>query len=68
MRTPDPARLERLERAIAAVARAVGGRRGIRGALLCPACGEGTLYYASSEVNGHTRAECDAPGCVCWVE
>lgn len=38
------------------------------GAVKCPVCVDGALYYSRSAYNGHVSAACITPGCVVWRE
>jgi hypothetical protein len=44
------------------------GAGGFSDSMPCPACGQGTLYYARAAVNGHTRGHCTTKGCVAWMQ
>jgi hypothetical protein len=44
-----------------------GAKPGSSGKVKCPKCGK-LLHYAISELNGHVRAKCDTPCCLCWIE
>jgi hypothetical protein len=64
----EQAKWERELAALGEVLNAIRGRRGIRGEMVCPACGEGTLRYRTSASNGHVGACCSTPGCLRFVQ
>lgn len=38
------------------------------GAIDCPVCGEGKLYFSVARSNGHVHAHCTTRLCVSWME
>jgi hypothetical protein len=58
---------ERMAKARAAIMKAAGDRRSVRGTIECPACERGVLEWFVMP-NHHVHAECSSPGCLNWVE
>jgi hypothetical protein len=67
-------RIENMGKARAAIVDHLGGpwkkgQPGARGVIDCPACGEpDALRFSCAAYNGHIHAQCEAHGCVSWME
>lgn len=62
------ARIDMTLKARAAIVQHTGGKRGVSGAIDCPACESGQLRFSVAGCNGHIHAACTTTGCLSWME